>query len=175
MRPLRRASAVARTSLAVIVCAVVASCSSDEPPGRAEITPARLEAQLPATVLGLEVVEENVRGDIKGLSRAYLESVGLFSFRENDDLLRATLQIGRFNDVAPNELERFRDSIIGQLGASVPIELRVGDDRVFLAAGGEQSVYTWFDDEGFYALSVRSDYPFPRTMVRRLVGIDILR
>jgi hypothetical protein len=88
--------------------------------------------------------------------------------------LRATLQVSEFNEVAPNDKERFRDSVIGQLGSSVPVELRVGDEKIFLSAGGEQNIVAWFDDFGFYALSVRGDYPFPRTMIRKLLSMEIL-
>jgi hypothetical protein len=157
-----------------VVAASVSACSNTDASDRVASPPGRARATLPARILGLEVFEENISGNIKGVSGTYLQSLGLFSFREGDELLRATLQIGRFNDVAENEKKRFRDAIIGQLGQSVPIELRVGTEKVFLAAGGEQNIYTWFDDLGFYALSVRSDYPFPRTLVRKLLDLEIL-
>jgi hypothetical protein len=150
------------------------ACSSDEPEAAGNVTARRSAARLPEKILGLEVHEEKIGQNITDVQRTYLRSIGLFSFREGEELLRATLQVSEFNDVAPNERERFRDSVIGQLGTSVPVELRVGDDKLFLAAGGEQSIYAWFDELGFYALSVRSDYPFPRTMVRKLLNMEIL-
>jgi hypothetical protein len=170
---------VRRTSLRLVAGCLLAAvsltaCSSDDPEPARNVTAEPSSARLPAKVLGLEVVEEKVGQNISDVQRTYLRSIGLFSFREGDDLLRATLQVSEFNEVAPNERERFRDSVIGQLGTSVPIELRVGEEKLFLAAGGEQNIYAWFDDHGFYALSVRSDYPFPRTMVRKLLGLEIL-
>jgi len=171
---LRARSAVARVLLVGAVAASLAACADTKASDQVVSPPGRTQATLPAQVLGLEVIEENISGNIKGVSDTYLQSLGLFSFREGDELLRATLQIGRFNDVAENEKERFRDAIIGQLGQSVPIELRVGTEKVFLAAGGEQNIYTWFDSLGFYALSVRSDYPFPRTLVRKLLALEVL-
>jgi hypothetical protein len=46
---------------------------------------------------------------------------------------------------------------------------------VFLSAGTEQNIFSWFDPKGFYVLSVRGDYPFSRTLVRRLVELHPLR
>ena len=130
---------------------------------------------LPSQILGLKVVEENVQGEIRGVSGTYLDSLGLFSFREEDDLLRGTLQVGRFNDVAEPQRERFRDAIIAQLGSTVPVQLHVGDRDVWLTSGTEQSIFTWFDPKGFYVLSVRSDYAFPRSLLRRLLETQLLR
>ena len=138
------------------------------PPTKAVVT-------LPSQILGLKVVEENVTGDIKGISGTYLDSLGLFSFREENDLLRSTLQVGRFNDVAEPQRKRFRDAIITQLGSTVPIQLRVGTNDVWLTSGTEQNIFTWFDSKGFYVLSIRSDYSFPRTLLRKLLETRLLK
>jgi len=130
---------------------------------------------LPSQVLGLKIVEENVAGEVRGVSGTYLDSLGLFSFREEDDLLRGTLQVGRFNEVAEPERKRFRDAIIAQLGSTVPLQLYVGGRDVWLTSGTEQSIFTWFDPKGFYVLSVRSDYSFPRTLLRKLLEAEPLR
>ncbi|HYZ91524.1 MAG TPA: hypothetical protein VFA34_03910 [Actinomycetota bacterium] len=130
---------------------------------------------MPSQILGLKVVEENVGGDIRGVSGTYLDSLGLFSFREANDLLRATLQIGRFNEVADPQRKRFRDAIIAQLGSTVPVQMRVGDNDVWLTSGTEQNIFTWFDSKGFYVLSIRSDYSFPRTLLRKLLETSPLR
>lgn len=136
--------------------------------------PSRAIARLPEQILGLRVVEENVASEIRGVSGTFVDSLGLFSFREEDDLLRATIQIGRFNDVAEPQRQRFRNAIVAQLGATVPTQLKVGDHIVYLTTGSEQSIFSWFDDEGFYVLSVRSDYGFPRSLLRRLVETQLL-
>jgi hypothetical protein len=171
---LRRGRFGVTVVVALLAAGSLGACSSDEPAAAGRVAPEPSSARLPKQVLGLKVVEEDVSKNVTDVSRTYLRSVGLFSFREGDDLLRATLQVSEFNDVAENEKKRFRDSVIGQLGSSVPVELRVGDEKLYLAAGGEQSIYAWFDDHGFYAMSVRSDYPFPRTMVRKLLALEIL-
>lgn len=158
-------------------CILLASsaCSSSE--AETAPTPAPVsayEVNLPQQLLGLRVVAENIRSNLDRIQQSYLQGLGLFSFREGNDLLRATLQVGRFNDVADQKKTTFQNAIIGQLGSSVPIKLRVGDRTVYLATGSDQNIFSWFDDKGFYVLSVRSDYAFPRTMMRKLLKMELL-
>lgn len=160
---------VAACALLVLLAACGSGSEAVERPPAAKAI-----AKLPSQILGLKVVEENVTSKIKGVSRTYIDSLGLFSFRESNDLLRATIQIGRFNDVAEPRKQRFRNAIVAQLGATVPTQLRVGKTIVYLTTGSEQSIFSWFDSDGFYVMSVRSDYAFPRTLLRRLVETKLL-
>jgi hypothetical protein len=153
---------------------MLACCGSSATPSAAN-TLTETKVDLPSQILGLHIVRENVRANLRGINGTYLKGVGLFSFREKSKLLRATLQVGAFNDVAPAQKAHFRDAIVGQLGSSVPVELRLSRQRVFLSAGTEQNIFSWFDPKGFYVLSVRGDYPFSRTLVRRLVELHPLR
>ena len=137
-------------------------------------TPVKASVNLPSKVLGLRVVREDVSSEVKGVTATYLDSIGLFSFREKSNLLRATLQVGRFNKVASPQQSKFRDAIIGQLGSTVPIRLRVGNSDVWLSSGSDQSVFSWFSGNAFYVLSVRSDYPFQRTLLRELMDAEVL-
>jgi hypothetical protein len=108
-------------------CALLLLAACGEGSEAVERRPAsKAVVSLPSQVLGLKVVEENVTSDIRGVSGTYVDSVGLFSFREGNDLLRATVQIGRFNEVAEPRKQRFRDAIIAQLGATTPTRLRIG-------------------------------------------------
>lgn len=163
--------------VAIAACALLLflPACGDESAAVPRARPSKAVVSLPSQILGLKVVEENVTSEVRGVSGTYLDSLGLFSFRETDDLLRATLQIGRFNDVAEPERKRFRDAIIAQLGSTVPLQLRVGDNDVYLTSGTEQSIYSWFDDNGFYVYSVRSDYPFPRTLMRKLLEAELIK
>jgi hypothetical protein len=178
VRPPFRGAAVGRIllllSAASLLLGPACSSSSDAVAASTPAPASVYEVDLPARVLGLRVVSENIRANLSRIQQSYLQSVGLFSFRESNDLLRATLQVGRFNDVADAQKARFRDSIIGQLGSSVPIRLRVGSRSVYLATGSDQNIFTWFDRKGFYVLSIRSDYPFPRTMMRKLLNTELL-
>ena len=138
----------------------------------AESSPAVVS--LPSRLVGLRVVRENVRAELKGVNASYLDSLGLFSFREKSNLLRGSLQVGRFNKEAKPDQGRFRDAVIAQLGSTIPVRLRVGKTNVWLSQGTDQSIYTWFSGSAFFVLSVRSDYPFPRTLLRKLVGHEVL-
>jgi hypothetical protein len=161
------------TSAACVLLAPACSSSEAETPP----TPApasAYEVNLPGQLLGLKVVSENIRSNLSQIQQSYLQGLGLFSFREGNDLLRATLQVGRFNDVAETKKTKFQNAIIGQLGSSVPIRLRVGDRSVYLSTGSDQNIFSWFDEKGFYVLSIRSDYPFPRTMMRKLLKMELL-
>jgi hypothetical protein len=161
------------TSAACILLAP--SCSSSEAETPPTPAPASAyEVNLPGQLLGLRVVSENIRSNLSQIQQSYLQGLGLFSFREGNDLLRATLQVGRFNDVADAKKSKFQNAIIGQLGSSVPIRLRVGDRSVYLSTGSDQNIFSWFDEKGFYVLSIRSDYPFPRTMMRKLLKMELL-
>ena len=118
---------------------------------------------------------ENVSSEIKGVNSSYLDGVGLFSFRETDKLLRATLQVSRFNDVAEPErrasaTRSWRSSDRRSLWRCVSVKT-----DVYLTSGSEQNIFSWFDPKGFYVLSVRSDYPFPRTLLRKLLDAELLR
>lgn len=158
----------------VAAAATMSACSSGSDAAAPAVrAPVETEVSLPSKILGLKVVKENVKANLSNVQQTYLQSVGLFSFREGDDLLRATIQVGRFNDVADQEKTRFRNSIIGQLGATVPVKLRVGENTVYLSTGSDTNIFSWFDDVGFYVLSIRSDYAFPRTLLRKLLEMEL--
>jgi len=158
----RRPAVAAFALLTLAACGGGTEAATAPPAASAVVT-------LPSRVLGLRAVRENVAGDVGGVSASYLSSLGLFSFREKSNLLRATLQVGRFNNVASPQKGKFRDAIISQLGATVPVRLRVGSTDVWLSAGSDQAIYSWFASDGFYVLSVRSDYGFQRSLLRELM------
>lgn len=162
-----------RPAVAALALLALAAACGDGTQAATAPTSVKATVNLPSQVLGLRVVRENVSSEVKGVTASYLDSIGLFSFREKSNLLRATLQVGRFNKVAAPQKAKFRDAIIGQLGSTVPIRLRVGTSDVWLSAGSDQAVYSWFAGDAFYVLSVRSDYPFQRTLLRRLMQAQV--
>lgn len=158
----------------IVLAALASACSSDTDASPQTVrAPVEAEVALPSQILGLKVVRENVKANLSNVQQTYLQSVGLFSFREGDDLLRATIQVGRFNDVADQDKARFRDGIIGQLGSTVPVKLRIDERTVYLSTGSDTNIFSWFDDVGFYVLSIRSDYAFPRTLLRKLLDMEL--
>jgi hypothetical protein len=123
---------------------------------------------IPTQILGLKTAQEDVSKKLTDIRRPYLDAVAVFSLRE-DELLRATLQLSRFNRLARPGSDRFRASVIGLLGSSRPLALRVGDTTVYSTSGNKQNVFVWFAGRGFYVLSVHQDYNFPRTLLRKVI------
>lgn len=123
---------------------------------------------LPRQLLGLQVKPEDVSKQFDKTKRAYVASVGLFSLREND-LVRATLEVGRFNTLARPNDPGFRAQIINRLGTIRPETLLVGDTIVYATAGTDQSIYAWFEGRGFFVLTTHREYEFPRTLLRRII------
>lgn len=154
----------------VALLGLLAACSNESIESPGDAAPAVIE--LPSQLVGLKVVQENVRASLKGVQRPYVDSVAVFSMRE-DDLLRATLEVARFNSLARPEDSRFRGSIISVVGGAKPVSIRVGEESVFATTGTKQNIFTWFADRGFFILGVQEDFPFPRTLLRRLIDLEL--
>ena len=152
---------------------LVAACSSGE--ATRERLSSSGSVRLPSTLLGLRVEVEDVSSQLEDVEGSYFDAVGLYSFRRDDDLLRATLQVGRFGVIADPGDPGFRADVIGNLGSALAEEIRVGDQIIFLTTGNEQNIFAWFEDDAFLVLSIRNDYGFPRTLLRKLVEGDLIR
>ena len=159
----------------LLVTLSLGACSRGENVGEFVTGSGDVEAptiSLPIQILGLAVHRENVSAQIEQVERPYLDSVGMFSFRE-DDLLRATLQVSRFNRLARPNSNSFRRSVIGLLGAQNPQQITVGDKVVYSTSGNEQNIFVWFEDRGLFVLSVHQEFEFPRTLLRRAISLNI--
>lgn len=124
--------------------------------------------RLPRQILGLQVAPEDVAKEFESTKRSYVASVGLFSMREND-LVRATLQVSRFNRLANPDSPSFRSLIINRLGTAKAETLQVGDTDVYVTSGTDQQIFAWFEGRGFYILTTHRDYEFPRALARRVI------
>lgn len=120
---------------------------------------------IPSQLLGLRVQLEDVSELVGDLEGAHVDSVALFTMREGD-LLRATLQVSRFERGSP-EGRGFRRQVVEQLGTRAPIELNIAGTNIFSTGGTQQSVYVWFEDGRMLILSVQQDFEFPRLLLRR--------
>lgn len=138
--------------------------------GAGEVTAPRI--QIPDQILGLKVAPEDVSEQVQEVERPYLDAVAMFSLRE-EDLLRATLQVSRFNRLGRPQSHSFRRQVTAQMGGSVTEELRVEDTVVYTTTGAQQKVYAWIEERGFFVLSVHEDFEFPRTLLRRVVNLNI--
>ena len=158
-------------TVVVAVCLVAAgACSDDIDQGTGSADPARL--RLPQQIAGLRVVREDIESSLKGIDRPYVDTVAVFSLRE-DELLRASLQVSRFNAAASPEDPKFTDSIVATIGGSSPERFRVSDKDVFATSASDQVVFTWFDGDGMFVLAVQQEFEFPRTLLRRVLNSEL--
>lgn len=167
----RRRAGISALAVALFVSG---ACGTDtgsvgSPISGKEVKPIAADV-LPAEVLGLSVSTEDISLQLAGQERSYVTDLGLFGLREGDPpLLKATLQISRFNDQAEVGKASFRSQVLNRVGNTVPLEFRVDDQRVFITSGNSQTIAVWFRGKELRILSVRADYPFPRTLLRELI------
>jgi len=157
-------------ALLLLAAACGDSGGSIESSTGSKASPGRL--RIPTQIVGLKVTPEKIPNGIEEIDRPYIDSIGLFSLREGD-LLRATLQVTRFNRAARPKSDQFRKSIIGLLGSSKPDELKLGEETVFSTAGNQQNIFVWFEGKGAFVLSIHQDFEFPRTLLRRTLALNL--
>lgn len=159
-----------------VFCAVLvsltASCSKPDTTAADSQAAKSAVLSMPRQVLGLAVKAEDVSKQTKGIKRSYTDSVGLFSFREAD-LLRASLQVSRLNSLARPKSESFRRSVIQLVGGSTPLKIRANGIDVYTTSGNKQNIFIWFRGKGMFILSVHQDYEFPRTLLRKILTLEI--
>jgi hypothetical protein len=143
--------------------------SSDPTPGKAvkalEIT------NLPTDLLGLKLAPENVSEEVAKVPSAFIDGLSLYSLRKNE-LVMATLQVSRFNDGADVEDDKFRQTVVNQIGSTAPRTVRLGGETVYLTTGTKQSIGVWFKDRYLFVLATRADYDEPRTLLRKALEIN---
>jgi len=164
-----------RRCLLAVAVTLLAACGADTAsvgsPVAGDAITLISSSVLPSTVLDLEVTPEDVADQVATESRAFVDEIGLFGLRAGD-LLKATLQVSRFNDDADLDRAAFRNRILREIGQRVPEELRLGADRVHVTTGNRQTIAIWFRGDHMMILSVRSDYDQPRRLLRELLELD---
>ena len=146
------------------------SCAGGAEEADAEREAARL--RLPQQIVGLQVGAEKLGTGLEKIDRPYVDTVALFSLRE-EELLKASLQVNRFNRAARPGDRDFQQTIVGTIGGSSPSRVRVGEEEVYATTASDQDVFTWFDGDGMFVLAVQKDFAFPRTLLRRIVELDL--
>jgi hypothetical protein len=165
---LRSLGAVVAAALALAGCA--RSDASVEPTPGEQVKALEI-AGLPADLLGLKIAPEDVGEDLAKVPAAFIDGLSLFSLRK-DDLVMATLQVSRFNDGADHASEKFRQTVVNQIGSSAPRTVRLGPHTVFLTTGTKQSIGVWFKGRHLFVLASRADYDEPRTLLRKALEIE---
>lgn len=128
--------------------------------------------RLPTQVVGLRVQQEDVQPQLEEVERPYVDSVAVFSLRE-EDLLRATLQVAHFNRLARPGDEQFRGDVLSTIGGQEPVEFTVEDTTVTATGNTDQDIFAWFEGDRMFILSVARDFEFPRTLLRRILELDL--
>jgi hypothetical protein len=166
----RKAAALLAAATATLL--LLGACAS----GDVEVSDNNATAaslRLPQQIVGLRLVPETIKAaTLEKIDRPYIDNLAVFSLRDGK-LLKATLQVARFNRLARPDDASFRGEIIGVLGGQRPFEITIGDKTVNATTGTGQSIFSWFGGRGMFVLSVQQDYPFPRTLLRRLVERDL--
>jgi hypothetical protein len=165
---LRCLGAVLAAAVALAGCA--RSDASVEPTPGKEIKALEIP-NLPADLLGLKLAPEDVSEDLGKVPSAFIDSLSLYSLRKND-LVMATLQVSRFNDGADVKADKFRQTVVNQIGSTAPRTVRLGGETVYLTTGTKQSIGVWFKDRYLFVLATRADYDEPRTLLRKALEIQ---
>ena len=162
-------------ALALVVAApVLLGACGDE---NAEIkaadarTVAVIEPAIPTSLRNLTVQKEDIRTSLEGVKRPYFDGISFASLREGDKL-QATLQIGRFAEGTRYRDASFRSSLLATINGGSAKQLRMGEERVYLASGDRQSIAVWFRDRYVFILSSREDYPYPRALLREALAVQ---
>jgi hypothetical protein len=127
---------------------------------------------LPTRIHGLTVEHEDVEERIAGVNRTYIESTGLYTLREGKKL-QGTLQVSRFNDDVDPTDERFRLSLVNQIGSTEPKAFRMGDHVVYLTASKRQAVAVFFTGTAFGVLSTLETYEESRALLRDVLELEL--
>ena len=163
--------------LGVLASALLGGACGDAPTATAEATAARDIEQLPpdllpSEILGLQVQREDMAEALEGAQLSYVDEVGLYSLRR-EELLQATVQVSRFNENADAESAEFRRTLLSQVGGSVPKQLVVGDETLYLTTGTKQTIAVFFRDRTMVVLAIRDDYDQPRALTREALALEV--
>lgn len=160
-------------ALVLVAATAPGACAAEVPAVEAaeERTIDDLDAQVPTRLAGFRVEEEDISDVLSEGRRPYLDAASLYSFREEDDLLQATLQIGRFaQDVDPDDPD-FRERLLSSIGAGGRT-VRMGDRQLYLTGADRQTLSVWFDSGHLFILSTRDGFEAGRTLLREALRIE---
>lgn len=167
----------AGAALGALLAATLLGACGEGPSASAEATAAKDIQQLPSEllpseILGLTVQREDMSEALSSARLSYVKEVGLYSLRR-EDLLQATIQVSRFNDNADAESPGFRRTLLSQVGGSVPKQVVIGDETVYLTTGTKQTIAVFFRGRTMVVVAIREDYDQPRTLMREALELEV--
>jgi hypothetical protein len=127
---------------------------------------------MPGEIRGLELADEDVTDLLGDVRRPYVDATSLYSLRDDEDQLQATMQVVTFRNDAPVDDGDFRRSVIERIGSSAPQPFRVGGREVYLTTGRRQRLAVWFGGEHLFVLAVRDEYAAPRALIRAAMEVQ---
>jgi hypothetical protein len=127
---------------------------------------------LPTELLGLKVQKEDVSATTDRVKLAFVDSVALYSLRNDKDVVQATLQVSHFAKEARTGKASFREAVVDQIGSARPRAFRLGKETVHLTTGTKQSIAVWFKGDTLFVLASRADYDTPRTLLRKALELQ---
>lgn len=159
--------------VALVLSLALAACGSGSSDEAVDIVQLGTDV-LPDEILDLRIEREDVAERIAGTDRSYVESTGLYTLREGKKL-QGTIQIARFREEAEVDVEdeRFRLSIVNQIGSTEPKAFRMGDDIVYMTAAKRQAVAVFFRPTSFVVLSTLETYDSGRTLLREVLELEL--
>jgi hypothetical protein len=169
MTPGRLAPLLLAAALAVV--AAGACGGSDEKVQRGTAIKTLELPGVPADLLGLKLTREDVSATTERVNLAFVDSVALYSLRNDKDLVQATLQVSHFTGEARTGETSFRQAVVNQIGSAQPREFRLGGETVYLTTGTKQSIAVWFRGDHLFVLASRADYDTPRTLLRKALEL----
>jgi hypothetical protein len=127
---------------------------------------------VPPDLLGLKLTREDVSATTERVNLAFVDSVALYSLRNDKDLVQATLQVSHFTEEARTGESSFRQAVVNQIGSAQPRAFRLGGETVYLTTGTKQSIAVWFKGDHLFVLASRADYDTPRTLLRKALELQ---
>jgi hypothetical protein len=164
----------ALTAVAIAAFVLTASaCGGKKQDSESSRKITAFQLNLPPDVVGLKVKAEDITSALKSVKPSYVKEAALYSLRNQEDLVQATLQVSRFKDDPRFSTSDFRRTIITQIGSSPPRETRMGRHVVWRTSGSKAALAIWFGKNSMYLLSIRDDFAQPRTLIRTLIDLNL--
>jgi hypothetical protein len=116
------------------------------------------------------VTTEDVAKTVAQAQRTYLDSLVMYGMRK-ENLLQATFQVSRFVPGANYSSDKFRLTIVDEIGTQLPISVIVGGQPVYLTSGDRQHIAIWFKGPYLFVLATRQDYMTARDLLRQLLTV----
>lgn len=178
MNGLRRATQAAVVVLSITAVSCGGSRTPSVPTAGDGARPSEVRPDLPGAALAdLAVTEEDISAQREEAGpMSYLVSSRLWSLRTGKKL-QATLQVGLFAADAfpsadPEDIERFQQRIVGQIGQAGVRRRVVDGHEAFVTVSNDLPVYIWFRGQSLFVLSVAKDYPQPRLLLRQALALE---